>query len=97
MYGTMTSSLCPHADIEGTLLTHEQVEEISTRISKSILENVSKQLKKALASANFSKDKQKKILSYNDKYMAPCWNWQTSQTYLINLSALLEIIDVESP
>ncbi len=57
MYGIMTSSSCPHADVEGTLLTYEQVEEISTRISKSILENVSKQLKKALASANFSKVK----------------------------------------
>lgn len=57
MYGTMTSSLCSHADIEGTLLTREQVEEISTRISKSVSENVSKQLEKAMASANSSKDK----------------------------------------
>ena len=57
MYGTMTSSLSPHADIEGTLLTREQVEEISTRISKSVSENVSKQLEKAMASANSSKDK----------------------------------------
>ena len=57
MYGTMTSSLCPHADIEGTLLTREQVEEISTRISNSVSENVSNQLEKAMASANSSKDK----------------------------------------
>ena len=57
MYGTMTSSLCHHADIEGTLLTREQVEEISTRISKSVSENVSKQLEEAMASANSSKDK----------------------------------------
>lgn len=57
MYGTMTSSLCPHADIQGTLLTREQVEEISTRISKSVSENISKQLEKAMASANPSKGK----------------------------------------
>ncbi len=57
MYGTMTSSLCPHADIQGTLLTREQVEEISTRISKSVSENVPKQLEKAMASANSSKGK----------------------------------------
>lgn len=57
MYGTMTSSLYSHADIEGTLLTREQVEEISTRISNSVSENVSNQLEKAMASANSSKDK----------------------------------------
>ena len=56
MYGTMTSSLCPHADIAGTLLTREQVEEISTRISKSVSENESKQLEEAMSSPITSKD-----------------------------------------
>ena len=49
MYGTMTSSLHPQTKLEGTLLTREQVEEISTRISKSVSESISKQLKKAMA------------------------------------------------
>lgn len=53
----MTSSLCPHADIQGTLLTREQVEEISTRISKSVSENVAKQLEKAMTSKDSSKGK----------------------------------------
>ncbi len=57
MYGTMTSSLCPHADIQGTLLTREQVEEISTRISKIVSENVSKQLEKSMTSKDSSKGK----------------------------------------
>lgn len=57
MYGTMTSSLCPHADIQGTLLTREQVEEISTRISKIVSENVSKQLEKLMTSKDSSKGK----------------------------------------
>ena len=57
MYGSMTSSLCPHADIQGTLLTREQVEEISTRISKIVSENVSKQLEKSMTSKDSSKGK----------------------------------------
>ncbi len=57
MYGRMTTSLCPHTDLQGTLLTREQVDEISTRISKSISESVSEQLKKAMDSANSSKKK----------------------------------------
>lgn len=57
MYGRMTTCLCPHADLQGTLLTSEQVDEISTRISKSISESVSQQLEKAMASANSSKGK----------------------------------------
>lgn len=57
MYGTMTSSLCPHAEIQGTLLTREQVEEISTRISRSVSENVAKQLEKAMTPKDASKGK----------------------------------------
>ena len=50
MFGTI-SCLCPQTDLEGTLLTREQVEEISTRISKSVSENVSKQLENVISSA----------------------------------------------
>lgn len=57
MYGRMTTSLCPHTNLQGTLLTSEQVEEISTRISNSVSENVSKQLAEALHSADSSKNK----------------------------------------
>ncbi len=57
MYGTMTSSLCPQADMQGTLLTREQVEEISTRISRSVSENVSKQLEQAMNLNGSYKDK----------------------------------------
>lgn len=46
---TMISSLNSQTDMEGTLLTKEQVEEISTRISKRVSENVTRQLKKALS------------------------------------------------
>lgn len=48
MYGTMV--LSPQDDLQGTLLTREQVEEISDRISRSVYEDVSKQLKEAMAS-----------------------------------------------
>lgn len=51
MYGTMICKLCPNTKLEGTLLTREQIEEISTRISKGVSENVSKQLEKAIASS----------------------------------------------
>lgn len=57
MYETMTSSLSSHTDIQGTLLTREQVEEISTRISKIVSENISKQLEKSMASEESFKDK----------------------------------------
>lgn len=46
---TMVSSLNSQTDMEGTLLTKEQVEEISTRISERVSENVTRQLKKALS------------------------------------------------
>ncbi|MDN0023355.1 hypothetical protein [Leyella lascolaii] len=35
--------------MEGTLLTKEQVDEISTRISKKVSENITKQLEKAMS------------------------------------------------
>ena len=49
MYGIMTCGLCLDTKLEGTLLTREQIEEISTRISKSVSENVSKQLEEAIS------------------------------------------------
>lgn len=52
MAGLMISSLCPQSQIEGTLLTPEEVEEISSRISENVLEKISKQLAEALASSS---------------------------------------------
>lgn len=48
MYETMV--MCPQDGLEGTLLTRQQVEEISDRISKSVYEDVLKQFKDAMAS-----------------------------------------------
>ena len=59
MFGTI-NCLCPQEKMEGTLLTREQVEEISTRISKSVSENVSKQLKNAISLATPTEKKKKK-------------------------------------
>lgn len=56
MYGSMISSLSPNANLEGTLLTREQVEEISVRISKSVSDNVAKQLRKAMGSPSKEKE-----------------------------------------
>lgn len=56
MYGSMISSFSPNANLEGTLLTREQVEEISARISKSVSDNVAKQLKKAMDSSSKEKE-----------------------------------------
>lgn len=52
----MISSLSPNANLEGTLLTREQVEEISVRISKSVSDNVAKQLRKAMGSPSKEKE-----------------------------------------
>lgn len=57
MIGLMLSSLCSQPQVEGTLLTPEQVEEISSRISRSVSEKISKQLKKALSSSSKEEDK----------------------------------------
>lgn len=38
MIGLTLSSLCSQPQVEGTLLTPEQVEEISSRISRSVSE-----------------------------------------------------------
>lgn len=51
MAGMMISSLSPKSQIEGTLLTPEQVGEISSRISKNVFEKISKQLDDSLASS----------------------------------------------
>lgn len=56
MYGSMISSFSPNENLEGTLLTREQVEEISDRISKSVSDNVAKQLKKAMDSSSKEKE-----------------------------------------
>ena len=48
MFETMIMS--PHYHLEGTLLTKEQVEEISDRISQSVYDDVTKQLEDAISS-----------------------------------------------
>lgn len=50
--------LFPQEKMEGTFLTREQVEEISTRISKSALEIVSKQLEQVISSNSSDNKKQ---------------------------------------
>lgn len=52
---TIISSLDSQTKMEGTLLTREQVEDISTRISEKVSENVTRQLEKAMALATFDK------------------------------------------
>lgn len=58
MYDVMISSLCPETELKGTLLTREQVEDISNRISNRVSENVSKQLEKAMSSETPPKNKE---------------------------------------
>lgn len=60
MYSTVISSLCPQTNLEGSLLTQEQVEEISTRISNKVSENITKQLGEAISAASSDKIKQEK-------------------------------------
>ena len=60
MYNTMISSLYSQTKMEGTLLTKEQVDEISTRISKKVSESVTKQLEKAISAASSDKINQEK-------------------------------------
>lgn len=55
MYGTMICNLCPDTKLEGNLLTKEQVDEISTRISQRVYEDVSKQLKEAISALSIEK------------------------------------------
>lgn len=52
---TIISSLDSQTKMEGTLLTREQVEDISTRISEKVSENVTRQLEKAMSLAIFDK------------------------------------------
>lgn len=59
MNGLTISSLCSQPQIEGTLLTPDQVEEISSRISRSVSEKISKQLEEALASSTMQVDRSK--------------------------------------
>lgn len=60
MYNTMISSLYSQTKMEGTLLTKEQVDEISTRISKKVSESVTKQLEMAISAASSDKINQEK-------------------------------------
>lgn len=60
MCDIMISSMCPESELKGTLLTREQVENISTRISKVVYENVSRQLEKAMTSESEKPLKKKK-------------------------------------
>lgn len=60
MYNTMISSLYSQTKMEGTLLTKEQVDEISSRISKKVSESVTKQLEEAISAASSDKIKQEK-------------------------------------
>ncbi len=59
MIGLTISSLCSQPQVEGTLLTPEQVEEISSRISRSVSEKISKQLERALVSTTKEAEKSK--------------------------------------
>ncbi len=59
MIGGMTSSLSSQPKVEGTLLTAEQVEEISSRIARSVKEQISKQLEKYIASSSVGVEKSK--------------------------------------
>ena len=59
MIGLTLSSLCSQPQVEGTLLTPEQVEEISSRISRSVSEKISKQLERALVSTTKEAEKSK--------------------------------------
>lgn len=52
---TIISSFDSHAEMEGTLLTREQVEDISARISEKVSENVTRQLEKAMSLETFNK------------------------------------------
>lgn len=60
MCNTMISNLSLQTKLEGTLLTKEQVDEISTRISKKVSENVTKQLEKAILTISSTKAKREK-------------------------------------
>lgn len=51
MIGLYMSSTYPNGELEGTLLTQEQVGEISDRISKNVTDEISRQLKTAIRKA----------------------------------------------
>lgn len=56
MSRTIISSLCAENNLEGTLLTKEEVEEISNRISQRVSKKISKQLKDAISSIATKKE-----------------------------------------
>lgn len=49
MYGTINCGLCADTKLEGTLLTKEQVEEISDRIVGHASEMIRQQLERAIS------------------------------------------------
>ncbi len=63
---TMICSLFPDTKLEGTLLTQEQIDEISTRISKRVSENVVKQLEEAIST--LSSEKAEKAIEGKEVY-----------------------------
>lgn len=63
---TMIYSLFPDTKLEGTLLTQEQIDEISTRISKRVSENVVKQLEEAIST--LSSEKAEKAIDGKEVY-----------------------------
>ena len=62
----MICSLFPDTKLEGTLLTQEQIDEISTRISKHVSENVVKQLEEAIST--LSSEKAEKAIEGKEVY-----------------------------
>lgn len=62
----MICSLFPDTKLEGTLLTQEQIDEISTRISKRVSENVVKQLEEAIST--LSSEKAEKAIERKEVY-----------------------------
>lgn len=62
----MICSLFPDTKLEGTLLTQEQIDEISTRISKRVSENVVKQLEEAIST--LSSEKAEKAIEGKEVY-----------------------------
>lgn len=62
MLGLYLSSTYPKDEMEGTLLTKEQVEEISERISKNVTDEISRELDKALQEDSTRQTHQQQML-----------------------------------
>lgn len=55
MYMPVSNNLSPYDRYEDRLLTREQIDEISARISRKVSENITMQLERALASSKKTK------------------------------------------